>query len=664
MKVFGRILYALLLLQSSALPGAENRPLEHPYLLVTGAPIDGLRSLAEVRRDIQSGRSARLWQEVVAKVEREMREPPIAAGERNRAYPLVATTCNRIMDAALVALIKDDRRNAQSALAQIEALFDGDKWPDWADKAHLQAGLNSDLRHGQFARAIGHAYDWLYQLLTPEERARIVAGLDRCAIQRFKASVAADEKWVRRNSNWKTSVVGGFGILGMGLGNDHPEAAWLREYAEPSMAGYMQVFGPNGEFNETPNYASSTRYLVDYYLAKYYASGGQVKPEQLRQLGAFSHWSLYCILPPARVIAFGDSHPGNPPNISHFSAVASALRDPVIQWAYLRYADSSRTDVRQRSQELLFFDPTLKAEPPNGRLPRARSFPAQAGIVVSHSSWGPDLPASIVYSKSSMEDIHRHADWGQVCLDGFGQRLLVDLGSPPVYPRTGKEFYYNYQQSGHNVPFFGEDEIGISWRERRRGKIVHQIFDDDRGGAWTFDLSEVYGGNRSVQRHVIHLLPRILVVLDEAKLPARGRIRLRWHTAVSTKPDAAGRFRLQNKGVSLAASVTSLGGEATLASRKHEYRPPYDQGRLGNPYPQRHEPFIEVEARSDRFRCLSLFCVNGPQEPLGQWNRTADTWFIKTPEGEVRIGLNERILTAKNPASGQEWTLNLSPLKE
>ncbi len=294
MKSISFILSVIALLGAVAkLDAASDQPMEHPYLLVTAQPTAGLRCIDDVRRNIKAGRSAELWRELLAKVEKEMQEPLIVAGtKRNRSYPFVATTCNRINDAALVALITDQRKYAEAALAQIEVLFDKDKWPEWADQAHLNAGLKSDLRHGQLARAIGFAYDWLYPLLTPDERQRIVAGVDRCAIKPFKASVAANEKWIRRQSNWKTSVVGGFAILGMALGDDHPEAKWLREFADPLMDKYMEIFGPKGEFNENPSYASSVRYVVDHYLAKYYASGGRQKPAQLEQLRAFSHWML------------------------------------------------------------------------------------------------------------------------------------------------------------------------------------------------------------------------------------------------------------------------------------------------------------------------------------------------------------------------------------
>tara|TARA_Y100001934_G_scaffold280773_1_gene388415 strand:- start:305 stop:2332 length:2028 start_codon:yes stop_codon:yes gene_type:complete len=621
--------------------------LNHPYLLVTAKPVQGLRSLEAVRKDIRKGRSAKLWVELLANVERDIKKPLIVAGNKhNRSYNFVALTCNRIADAALVALITNERRYAQASLAQIEVLFDTEKWPEWSDQAHLDAGLKSDLRHGQFARAIGFAYDWMYQLLTPGERARIVAGLDRCAIQPFKASIAANEKWIRRQSNWKTSVVGGFAILGMSLGDDHPEGKWLVEFADPLMDKYMDVFGPDGEFNENPGYASSVRFIVDHYLAKFYASGGRQKPAQLEQLRAFSQWILYSIAPPRRILAFGDAQTTAAPNLAYFGALAAVLRDPVIQWTYLKYVEFSAEDARPRAQELLCFDPAVQPMSPAGRLPLARNFPAQSGIVTSRSSWDPEVPVSAVWTKARTEDVHRHADWGQVCIDGLGERLIVDLGSPPVYPKTGKRHYYNYQQSGHNVLAIGDDEYDVDWRVRRQGKTTRTSFNDKLGAAWSFDLSEVYSSNRKVRRHVIHLLPRVVVVLDEATLPQPERVRLRWHTIQPASLDAKGRFKVERRGVSLAACVTSPAKALEISAGHHEYLPPYDKGRLGNPYPQRHEPFIQARIRSSELQLLSLFCVSGPDEPRASWQRDGHSWMIETPEGVVRVEVTDSNLIA------------------
>lgn len=633
--------------------------LSHPHLLVTGDKKGNLRSVDDVRRDIRSGITKKLWGQLVAKVEREGKEPPIIAGKLNRNYSLVVRTCNRITDGALVALVRNDRGQALEVLEQIEVLFDETKWPEWSDQAHLDMGFKSDLRHGQLAWAIGYAYDWTYQLLTSVERRRIVDGLDRYAIKPFQASVAAKEGWIYRQSNWKTCNVGGFGVLGMALGDDHPEAKWLVEFAEPLMDKYMEVFGPDGEFNESPQYATSSDYVVGYFLARHYANGGRSQPEQLQHLGKFGRWFLYCILPPDRMMAFGDGHAYGRPNVSAFSGVAAGLRDPVTQWMYLRYAKFANVQARTLAQEILYFDPLLKPESPADRLPLGRYFPAQSGIVASRSDWVSERPVSIAYAKASREDFHGHADWGQVCLDGFGERLIVDNGSPEVYPRARKWQYYNYQQSAHNVLAFGESELDVDVRVRRHGKMIRSEFDDQKGGAWSFDLSEVYAKGRQVRRHVIHLLPRILVVLDEAESPAAERIRLRWHTSEKVAPDAKGNFAFEHAGVGLSAHVASLEGKAEIGLGRHEYRPPYHKDRMDRVYRQRHEPFVELRTRSNRFRSLSLFSVFGSGEKRFAWERNGNEWKIQTPEGVVMVSLADARLSARSEP-GHSWEIPLA----
>ena len=637
---------------------AEERTMKRPWMLVTAEQIDGLRSLADVRKSIQEGRSAQLWEQLVAKVEREMKLAPKAPGQAgNRSYFVVQEAAYRIIDTALVALVTGERRYADAALQQVEALFDPEQWPDWRDKAHVEVGLNADLRHGQLARALGLAYDWLHVLLTAEERQRILDGLDHCAIPQFKAGVAAGEHWSRRRSNWMTCVVGGFGILGMGLGPDHPDGAWLAEFARPRMEGYMSVFGPEGEFNETVAYSGSTMYVVDYLLADRYASAGRRNLLKQHKLDAFCRWYLYGILPPDRVVGFGDPLPDMPPAVAHFAAVASALRDPLIQWVYLEYAELVPDYYRQRAGELLYYDPTVDAESPEGQLPLGRAYHTQGRLVSSRSSWDPTCPTSVVYAKAGKEDYHCHADWGQVCIDGFGERLIVDLGSPKGgYPKTHKERYYNYQQWGHNVLVLDPNETGgHTWNERLQGETIWSEFDDARGAAWTMDLSQVYGDGARIRRHVVHLLPRVAVVLDEAALADKQTISLRWHTIRPAEPDTEGRFTVRGQNALLTSRTLRLDGDARVNLGRHEYRPPFDSNRGGKPYSQRREPFVEIKAEADDCRMLSLFCVRRPDEPGGQWETADDGWSIETPEGVVRVRMAGESLMCERAADGRAW---------
>lgn len=617
-----------------------------PSMFVTAEAQPGLRSVADVRRGIRDGHARALWEALLEKVNRESGEPPVSPVSRtargdtvaNRDYTLVARAGCRVMDAAFVALVLGERRYADAALRQIDALYDPAQWPEWGDETHL-ASLTVSLRHGQIAMPVAVAYDWMHALLTPEERRSIVDGLDRHAIQRYKGGVAAKEHWSERRSNWMTTVVGGFGIVGMALGQDHPDSAWLVDFARSRMETYLSVLGPEGEFNETVQYAGSMAHVVRYFAAVRYATGGRDNPFERHSLAKFYRWYTHMIFPPGRVAGFGDPAPDMPPVVVPAATVAAATKDPLLQWLYLTYCDKMAESHRLRALELLGFDADLKPVSPEGLLPLGRAYHHEARLISSRSSWDPRSTTSVVYAKAGRESVHSHADWGQVCIEGFGEQLVVDLKAS--YPRSHKERYYEYQQWGHNVFVFGRNDTGgvpLSVRGRQ-GSIPRADFDPRRGAAWTIDLTGVYDGARTVTRSVVHLLPRIVVVLDDAALAEAQPISLRWHLADAVEPDRSGAFRLRKGPATMAGQITRLDGGAVIRTGRHRHEPPYNRDGLGEVLPPRNEPYLELATEADRCRVLSLFCILGPGEAEAAWRPTPDGWTIRAPEGEVSVSL-------------------------
>jgi hypothetical protein len=380
-------------------------------------------------------------------------------------------------------------------------------------------------------------------------------------------------------------------------------------------------------------------YVVRFFDAMRYASGGTDTPFKRHGLGDFYRWYLHMTFPPGRVAGFGDPAADMPPVVVPAASVASATRDPLLQWFYEQYYDKMLDSHRYRSLELLAYDATLEAESPEGKLPLGRAYRHQGKLASSRSSWDPLSAVSVVYGKAGREDYHSHADWGQLCLDGYGDRLIVDLGSPPGYPDGGYEHYYNYQQFGHNVFVFGHNDTGgVTYREKKRdGEFIHTSFDDDKGARWTIDLSNVYGEGYKVTRTVSHVLPRVVAVLDEATLPEVQPISIRWHTAKPVEVAADGSFLLKTDHAQLAARVQRLDGDATLRTGHHAYAEPYNKHRLGTSFEQRHEPYVELVAEDDHCRVLTLFAVFGAEEETRQWQMEDGAWGIETPEGAVKV---------------------------
>jgi len=259
-----------------------------PHLFLTAEKLPGLRSVAELRAAIrQPGHTAELWKLLLTQADRDTSAPVITPtnfqipersdAQRTTANPdyyVCRAAGQRILRNALAYLITENPRYRDVALRQIETLLDSTEWPDWRDRAHRE--YPADLRSGALGRDIGIAYDWLHGSLSPAERRSIVEGLDRRAIQPFWQSVDAGTWWVNGHNNWTTCIVGGLGIVGMALAEDHPDGGRLVDFSQSRMRDYLQHYGKQGEFNESVGYSAATRLPAVYFDAlRYHTRGGE-----------------------------------------------------------------------------------------------------------------------------------------------------------------------------------------------------------------------------------------------------------------------------------------------------------------------------------------------------------------------------------------------------
>lgn len=627
--------------QSQALPkGTESSSVHsavatmRPHLYLTAEPVPGLRCLADVKADIRTGRARELWEEIRRDAEADLQAPvlvptsviagrdPDNARHGNRDYQICRAAGQRVLRAALVNLLTGEPAYRDSALKQIEALFDPRLWPEWRDLAHMH--LTADLRTGQLTQDLAIAFDWLHAALSPAQRRMIVDGLDRRGIQPFWKALENRDYWVQRSNNWMTCIVGGLGIAGMALGEDHPDSRRLIEYSLPRMTDYLKMYGPAGEFNESPGYAAATYYPVGYFAAHRYWSGGGENRLAEAPFPAACRWLMYLTVPPGNCAAFGDTRRDERPKLAHVAAVTAATRDGILQGYYLQQPPAE-PEVR----ELLWFDPRVAVESPAGRLPLGQAFPQYGGCLVSRADWDPVAAPAVVYGKAGREDHHADNDVGQLCIDGFGRRLIVDLGMPSMYPTDyfleHRTDYYNASSRGHNVPMFGGREM-LSDR-RTRGRIVESRFDDRWGAWWSLDLTPVYDGVHRVRRTVVHRLPGVIAVLDEAETTAREEITLRWHTHDAPQVADDGNFLVVNGDVKLAGRIVSLTDESPrLTTGRHEYRAPYDRNRVGEPLEQRREPYLQATLTADRCRILTLFAIVPAGAQSQTWQATESGW--------------------------------------
>ncbi len=646
--------------------GEEERgtgAMSHPRILLTQDGSVGLRSVEDLATAIRRpGISQQLWQGIQATAEANWHTEPIhvhtpLAGRSeadvqrgNREYVVVNAAGERVLSSALAALLTDDTCHVDAALAQLDCLFDETQWPEWQDIFHREKfGFDADLRTGQLSRDVGLAYDWLYPFLTQAQRDRIVTGLDARGIQPFLRAVAAGAWWVERMNNWNTVIVGGLGICGMTLAGAHPEAQRLIDLATGSMRSYLEHYGPEGEFNENPAYANASTLPVLYFHAlSYHEEISGISPE-IQALHRHCIWCMYATAPPGFLVSFGDCAGERYPALTtFFPAVASATGDPVLQWFYTTYGVQGPLSP---IWELLWFDDTLQPQPPTpDTFPLGRAFSAHSGLISSRTDWHPQRTASVVFGKAGTAKVnHTHPDGGQIEILGHNRPLIIDIGSVP-YPSDDKHLYYHFSSDGHNQVTFGG--------RPQRYDLAHEAvcvasdFDNTRGGWWRIDLTDLHDGVIAVRRTVVHLLPNIVVVLDKSQLKAPESIRLRWHPGAEPELGPAGRFHVTVEDVTLSAQIQALGVEpGDLTSGHHAYVAPYDQDRIGNPMPQRHEPYVDLHLVGSQARLLSLFAIGDVGVTAPDWERTGpSSWSWGGGASTTQVQVEESQICVRGSA--------------
>jgi hypothetical protein len=652
--------------------------------------------LDEIKRVIASPIGAPIWAEIKAAATSERDLPPYlvdsifpgrdaySAELKGMDYSLCRAIGLRITRHALMFLIDGDRQWLEAALRQSDVLFDDAEYPHWNHVARMDGDnetfkksidlRKSDvhLRTGMLANCVGLLLNWLRPHLDAAQLETLVRGLEKRAIRPFQNAIPQQPWWLEVNNNWLTCIVGGVGIAAMALDGLHPDAKSVIEFADPLMERHLEDYGSEGEFNEGLGYASAVCLVVDYYTARLGWSEGRDNRLAAAPFPAIAKWFVQMTVPPGHLFSYGDGKIQAPLKADWTAPLAAATQDRVLQDFYLHHRS-----ILADPLQLLCLDPDLAPQSPAGILPLGIAYKEQGGCIVSRTSWDWQKTASVVGSKARREDNHEHNDPGQVVIEGEGQPLIVDWGTPATsYPAgffSANRFrYFEANVFGHNILAFGGREMKSCYELHPKftegtlhgkralhaqGHLVSSEFDDSWGGRWTIDTTAAWDGVKSNVRTVLHVHPGFVVVLDNAKLEKTEAISLRWNTAKkATRVGEAG-FALQRETVGLAARVLNLGNaQATRRLGQHQYHAPWNRDQFGGILPDRDCPYYELETTADSCRYLSLFAVQ-PGNQTAQWTSqdNVHTGTIGTDKLEVTVTASS--ITVKSSRHQRTWTL-------
>src|SRR5581483_2118333 len=437
-----RISFFLLVLASSlsAAVQAPEHPLAtlrsgHPRLIATDADFIRLRQF--VRSDSSA---ATLYASLKYHADQMLTQPTVVHRLIGPRLLDQSRLClERIYTLALVYRISGETKYLDRAVTELRAAA---AFPDWNPSHFLDV---AEMTH---AFAIG--YDWLYQNLSPEDRAlfrRAIAekGLDE-AIKAYKQH----KFWTTAVHNWNLVCNGGITLGALAIADeDHDRAEYLVKQSIDSIQLAMASYAPEGGWAEGPGYWQyATSYNVYYLAALETALGTDFG---LSSLPGFEHagdFRLY-FQGPTGTFNYADAHPpaGTAPEMFW---LARRFSQPVFAWDELRNLALSRWPT---TLDLVWGQPVGRS-PSAAGWPLARMFEG-VNVAFLRSDWESPDAFWIGVKGGDNHANHSHLDLGSFVFDARGVRWALDLGSDnynlPGYFGKQRFTYYRLRTESHNT---------------------------------------------------------------------------------------------------------------------------------------------------------------------------------------------------------------------
>lgn len=440
--------------------------------------------------------------------------------------------------------ITGERKYAERALANLRV---GGTWPDWSPGHYLGTA--------QVASEYAHAYDWIAETLSEEERQEVFAIVKRQAL----SPIGFFSWWRYTDENWAQVCYEGVAAVAIAFYDRFPREAdaWLREAASHVVKA-VRPYAPHGAYPEGPGYweygtDAFTRMLEEF-------SSGLGTDVGLSSLEGFSETADYMrAVEGAGGLVFNYSDCGalrrRAAPVYARLAVRAGRRDLALPELAAWKDGTCGAD----SLEMLLtrgFPGSLKDE---GGRTLALDWYSGGRTPVATLRTSLDAQAAFVGVKGgSARANHAHMDIGSFVYDVAGERWALDLGNQNYASLEkalgGRNALWDMSQGSKRWSVFrlGSESHNVVTAngERQRVGAFAEVLSDGEGRA-KLDLTEVFGRGVCTRAERTFALDRTsgaLTVEDRFEGVKKGT-RLDWAFLTDAKAVAEGGvLRLEKNG--------------------------------------------------------------------------------------------------------------------
>ena len=488
----------------------------HPRLLATDGDIEQLRTL------IHNDSTASSWYEsLYGRAEKMLDEPPSEYEIIGpRMLHISRQALLRIVNLGLMYRISGERRFADRAIVEMTTVCG---FSDWNPDHFLDA---AEMTH---AVAIG--YDWLYDLLTPDQRVRcreaiLTYGL-REVLPRFYEPPRA---WAKGNGNWTQVCNSGMGIGALAIADEEPELAdTILGCVRQSIPRAFDEYSPDGGWIEGPTYWVYATQYSTYLLAALNSSlQHDFGLSDHAGLAAAGEFRIYSAGPTQRVFNYADAgektahaaqmfwmsrHYGRP----HYAWFERTIQAPPDPWC------------------LMWYHPGAPAE----HVPLDKAF-RRIEVAFFRSAWNDPDATFVGFKGGSNRAHHCHFDLGAFVLDALGHRWVQEM-SADDYNLPGWFDYEEKRWSFYRAGTIGHNTLLLNGENQSRdGNAPLLAYSSTHARAFgVTDLTSAYPAARRVWRGIA-LLDRVNVLVED-EIESEEPVEVVWqiHTPASIALDGA-----------------------------------------------------------------------------------------------------------------------------
>lgn len=356
------------------------------------------------------------------------------------------------------------------------------------------------------------AYDWTYELYTPEERAKVEASMTERArdIYRMLRRKPFDNNPYESHAGRQ---IGFLGEAAIALYHEVPDEAkeWLQYIVRIYWGVYPAWGGEDGGWNEGPHYWSAYMdFALHFVLALREATGIDISRKPF-----FANTGYYILYqcPPRSVISpFGDGFQAGAMTSPWLEYYFGVLHDnPYLSW----YADQYNVKGSSNAYSILavvLSGKEVKPKPPRD-IPQTKYFPS-VGLVCSHTDLADrsnDIALSFRSSPYGAVS-HGHNDQNTFAIEAFGEPLAIPTGHYNYYGSPHHDKWTRSTKAKCGITFDGGVGQGRGWRAQ--GKIT-RFFHNDDFDSFAGDATAAYGGKLELAlREIVHVRPGLIVIKD------------------------------------------------------------------------------------------------------------------------------------------------------